>query len=89
MNIQSLLCRVGLHRWKEDYSQRKPFKSLRVHVFLFSWAIQKSVETCSCCGVSRKVYRDGWYGLYTDDSKVPWLPMSEETENYIDSLGPL
>jgi hypothetical protein len=86
MKLRLLLCKLGLHKWKEDLSKRQPIKAIGMHFLFFSSAIQKGGMCCQRCGETKKVFRTAWYGIDTDDSKIPWQKMSAATEKYIDSL---
>lgn len=81
-----LACRLGLHSWEKDPSQKDIVKGTGVHIAFWSEALQKATRCCTreSCQATQKVYRHGMCGVGVKDPD--WKPMSDEQERRIDAL---
>ena len=84
--VKCALCRLGIHLFEKEPSQKELIKSTGLHVLFFSEGMQKGTRVCTRvgCGATQKVWRCGWVGV--GGQGTPWKELTPEHEAYIDSL---
>lgn len=83
--IGTVLCRLGLHAFESDPSEKELLRATGLNIVFWSEAIQRAARQCARgCGAKQRVYRVGLCGIGGTSGK--WQKLDNETSQYIDSL---